>query len=105
MNLGQAVAVCLYELARHTHPAPPPVPPPSTPPPATSGDRERLTEALQRILQQSGYIKPGAAQSIRFQIRELLHRLQFSANDSHWILGMLARIERCLPKDESHREN
>ena len=63
---------------------------------APSGGRERLTQSLERVLHQSGYIKPGAARSIRFQIREMLHRLQLSAKDTHWILGMLSRIHRRL---------
>lgn len=104
MNLGQAVAVCLYELARHTQP---PLPEPATPvsdaAPATEEDRERLTQSLERILHKSGYIKPGAARSIRFQIREMLHRLQLSAKDTHWILGMLSRIHRKLGQSPSSR--
>ncbi len=101
MNLGQAVAVCLYELARS---APPPGSrawsPPSGPPPATSADRERLTRALHTILCRCGYIKPGAGHSILLQIREMLVRLQLSARDSHWIQGMLTHIRRSLPPDE-----
>lgn len=96
MNLGQAVAICLYEFDRLA------VRPLSeaqrdfTPPPATAADRERLTQSLHGILQQTDYIKPGADQSILYQIREMLHRLHLSADDSHWLLGMLARIDRRL---------
>lgn len=103
INLGQAVAICLYELARNTRPQAPPSP--SVPATATSADRERLAQALQRILHHSGYIKPGAAQSILYQLREMLQRLQLSAPDSHWILGMLARIDRRLSNDLSRRKN
>ncbi len=105
VNLGQAVAVCLYELARHTHPAPPTLPAPSTPRPATAADRERLTQTLQQILHLSGYIKPGAEQSILYQIREMLHRFNPSADDSHWLLGMLHRIERQLFASHSRRDS
>ncbi|MGC8549302.1 MAG: RNA methyltransferase [Acidobacteriaceae bacterium] len=105
VNLGQAVAVCLYELARHIHPAPPPVPPPPAPHPATAADRERLTQALQRILQLSEYIKPGADQSILYQVREMLHRLNPSVDDSHWLLGMLHRIERHLSGNHPHSDS
>lgn len=96
MNLGQAVAVSLYQLACHASPSVPKIPTPSLPPPATSADRERLTRSLHHVLSISGYIKPGADQSILYQIREMLLRLHLSANDSHWILGMLARIRRRL---------
>jgi tRNA/rRNA methyltransferase len=105
VNLGQAVAVCLYELARHTHPSSPQLPPSSTPRPATSADRERLTQALQRVLHLSDYIKPGADRSIRYQIREMLHRLGPSADDSHWLLGMLHRIERQLSGGHNHTDS
>ncbi len=105
MNLGQAVAVCLYELARHAGPSLPETQTsPSAPPPATSADRERLTHSLHRILHFSGYIKPGADQSVLYQIREMLHRFHLSANDSHWILGMLARIERRLAPRGARRD-
>lgn len=103
MNLGQAVAVCLYELARHASPGAPESPAPAIPPPANAADRERLTRALHQVLSKSGYIKPGADQSIRYQIREMLHRLQLSANDSHWLLGMLARIHHRLSSGGSRR--
>lgn len=104
MNLGQAVAVCLYELARHTHPELPSAPPQSGPAAATSEDRERLTQAFHQILHLCGYIKPGAGHSVLLQLREMLQRLQPSAQDSHWLLGMLARIERSLSKEVSSRE-
>ncbi|OLB93697.1 MAG: hypothetical protein AUI02_06330, partial [Acidobacteria bacterium 13_2_20CM_2_57_12] len=59
MNLGQAVAVCLYELARE--------PQASVKPekhvPAIAADLERLTALLLDALQASGYLKsPSASQ-------------------------------------------
>lgn len=104
MNLGQAVAVCLYQLACHASPSVPEIPTPSLPPPATSADRERLTRSLHHVLSLSGYIKPGADQSILYQIREMLLRLHLSSNDSHWILGMLHRIRRRLSGSPPRRD-
>jgi tRNA/rRNA methyltransferase len=98
VNLGQAVAVCLYELAHHTHAAPPSIANPSTPQPATAADRERLTQAIQRVLQLSNYIKPGADLSTLQQLREMLQRLNPSADDSHRLLGMFHRIEHRLSR-------
>lgn len=98
MNLGQAVAVCLYELVRNPSSAPLPLSEMLLPghSPATSADRERLTQSLHRILGKCGYIKPGAGHSILVQIRPMLDRLRLSGKDAHWILGMLSRIDRRL---------
>jgi len=53
MNLGQAVAVCLYELARDPHAAPPP----GKRTAATAAELERITSALLDALLASGYVK------------------------------------------------
>src|SRR5277367_4478221 len=52
MNLGQAVAVCLYELARDSTAA---VMDPEKQKPASGADTEQLTEMLVEALQRSGY--------------------------------------------------
>ena len=55
MNLGQAVSVCLYELARNALA-------PRAPlefEPATAGATEHITEGLLEALRISGYVKPG----------------------------------------------
>src|SRR5213080_999449 len=52
MNLGQAVAVCLYELARAQG-----VPKPEKHVAATAADLERLTSLLLDALRSSGYLK------------------------------------------------
>ena len=96
MNLGQAVAVCLYELARDVKSA-------STgekPALATAGDLERLTWLLVEALQGSGYLRPDAsgARKIRSaapaeeKIRRLIWRLQLSAADAELLLGMVRQI-------------
>ena len=59
MNLGQAVAVCLYELVRESKAARPTV----KLHPATAGAMERTTEMLFDALRASGYVKPSAAAS------------------------------------------
>src|SRR5437764_9030763 len=55
MNLGQAVAVCLYELARN----PPSEATPENVEPAAAGKLEQITENLFEALRISGYVKPG----------------------------------------------
>src|SRR6266852_7515917 len=63
LNLGQAVAVCLYELARDPHAAPPAAKRIA----ATAAELERITSALLDALLASGYLKsaPAASQKRR----------------------------------------
>ena len=51
MNLGQSVAVCLYELIRKARAEPRP----TTHPPAKAGDLERITTVLEELLNRSDY--------------------------------------------------
>jgi len=96
MNLGQAVAVCLYELARD----PQAVAKPEKHLAATAADLERLTSLLLDALRSSGYLKssPGSSQKRRSaaptdeKIRRLVHRLHLSATDAELTLGILRQI-------------
>ncbi|HEY6263241.1 MAG TPA: TrmJ/YjtD family RNA methyltransferase [Candidatus Acidoferrum sp.] len=96
MNLGQAVAVCLYELARdpktavslEKHTA------------ATASGLERITSVLLDALRASGYLKSPAANSPKRRsaaptdekIRRLVHRLNLSSTDAELTLGILRQI-------------
>jgi len=84
MNLGQAVAVCLYELARA---AKPPTPEPRKGP--SSEDLERMIELLRDVLERSGYVH---AMSTEAKIRRLVRRLDLSAHDTEIWVGMLRQI-------------
>jgi TrmH family RNA methyltransferase len=96
MNLGQAVAVCLYELARD--PQAPPKPDKHVP--ASAADLERLTQLLLDALRSSGYLKaaPSSSQKHRSaapteeKIRRLVRRLRLSTADAELILGILRQI-------------
>ena len=96
MNLGQAVAVCLYELARN----PRALSKPENHLPATAGDLERLTQLLLDALRHSGYLKgaPGSSMKRRSaapteeKIRRLVRRLHLSAADADLTLGILRQI-------------
>jgi tRNA/rRNA methyltransferase len=96
MNLGQAVAVCLYEIARHPRAAPKSEKQIA----ATAADLERLTSLLLDALRSSGYLKssPGGSQKRRSsapteeKIRRLVRRLHFSATDAELTLGILRQI-------------
>ena len=88
MNLGQAVAVCLYELARESKAARPSV----KLHPATAGAMERITAMLFEALRASGYVKPSAAASTHEKLRRLVRRLNMEAGDAELWLGMLRQI-------------
>jgi TrmH family RNA methyltransferase len=88
MNLGQAVAVCLYELVRDTKAAGPS----EKPQRATAGEAERITAVLLDALNASGYVKPRAAAATEEKLRRLIGRLKLQANDAEVLLGMLRQI-------------
>lgn len=88
MNLGQAVAICLYELARsgRAKPAAQQVPT------ASSDMEERINESLFMCLKHSGYTKPGAeAVSLR-KLRQMVRRLRLQEQDAQTLVGMLRQI-------------
>jgi tRNA/rRNA methyltransferase len=87
MNLGQAVAVCLYELARGISSSPKP-----QPVLATAGELERLNRVLLDALQRSGYTKPRTSAATEDKVRRLTRRLNLSAEDAELLLGMLRKI-------------
>ena len=89
MNLGQAVAVCLYELARNGR-ASQVRPKPAKP--AKTEELERLTLLLFEILDESGYVKPRLASSTTEKLRRLVRRMELNAKDSEVWLGMLRQI-------------
>jgi TrmH family RNA methyltransferase len=96
MNLGQAVAICLYELARD----PQALSRPEKHAAATAADLERLTTLLLEGLRSSGYLKANPSRSPKRRsaappdekIRRLVHRLHLSASDAELTLGILRQI-------------
>lgn len=88
MNLGHAVAVCLYELTRGKA-----IPDPSnTPPPASSEEMERVTAVLLDALDASGYLAIRPSADKENSVRRMVRRLQLSSEDSTLWLGMLRQI-------------
>jgi len=88
MNLGQAVAVCLYELVRDNNPS-------STLEKATRANAEeleRITGLLLEALQASGYVEARAARATDEKVRRLVRRLELQADDAEVWLGMLRQI-------------
>jgi TrmH family RNA methyltransferase len=89
MNLGQAVAVCLYEVIRN--PAAVKIAP-DVKRAAHAAHLERITEFLETILDRSGYVHARVEGSTRMKIRRLVRRMQLNAHDAEVWLGMLRQI-------------
>jgi TrmH family RNA methyltransferase len=89
MNLGQAVAVCLYELIRMPF-RPEKV---AARKPALSADLERITRLLADLLRASGYARGNANKSFQEDLRRMVVRLGLDESDSQLWLGMLRQVE------------
>jgi len=89
MNLGQAVAVCLYEIVRDSKAA---LREPTRIATAAAADIERFTEMLLDVLRESGYIKARTAASTEQKVRRLVRRLNLPARDAEVWLGILRQM-------------
>jgi TrmH family RNA methyltransferase len=102
MNLGQSVAICLYELVRQRRTKPVPL---VGPPVADLGERsaaathtapaveiDRLTTVLLDVLRASGYVKARTSTSTEQKVRRLVRRLGLNAEDAVLLTGMLRQI-------------
>ena len=89
MNLGQAVAVCLYELVGRAY-----LPENSAPEPAaTSSARlDLLAGVVEEAMQAAGYSPRGMQAANRHDLRLMLRRLTLNAHDTRRILGLFRRI-------------
>jgi len=94
MNLGQAVAVCAYELARaglvptrplrltaHSSEA------------ASAQAIEHLFDRAARVLDQVGYLKPKSRRATLLKLRRLLLDLELTNHDARILGGILAQTE------------
>ena len=106
MNLGQAVAVCLYELARSVpqfekefRTVPGRGSPPGASEPATSGSIGRLADVLEETMTASDYSPAGMRAANRLDLRELLRRLAFSESDATRALRFFRRVLQRLNRD------
>ena len=88
MNLGQAVAVCLYELARFSRR----VQIPERDQPATAGDINRVAALLLAALDASGSLKSRSAPRTEEKLRRLMRRHHLTAEDAKFWLGMFSQI-------------
>jgi len=94
MNLGQAVAVCLYEIARSVDPerAPEEIRR------ASAGEVELITSILLDALRVSGYVKPGTEVVMGDKARRLVRRMNLQPGEATVWLGMLRQIAWKLGK-------
>jgi TrmH family RNA methyltransferase len=90
MNLGQAVAVCLYELVRNGRTktkvrlGKPGI--------ATTAALDQITALLMEALHGSPYLKPQRRTATEEKLRRMVRRLNLSAGDGEIWLGMLRQI-------------
>jgi TrmH family RNA methyltransferase len=101
MNLGQAAAVVIYELARGTRKRPgrAGVPPPD----ADMATLDRINGALRKALELSGYIHRRSAGSAEEKLRRMLLRFELSSADAEVLLGMLRKILWKLEQGDARR--
>jgi len=94
MNLGQAVAVCCYELARagilsdaepalllHLSE------------PANLQSLEHIFARAERVLEEVGYLKPKSREATLIKLRRLMMELRLTNSDARILGGVLAQIE------------
>ena len=97
MNLGQAVAVCLYEIARQVLKGEPTRTSQSSSENqrdtlASSAEIERLTRALLEALRVSGYVNDSAIAGAEEKVRRLMLRMALSPEDAALWQGILRQI-------------
>lgn len=88
MNLGQAVAVCLYEFVRDSKVKPERAKARQ----AASAALDRISDSLFDALQISGYVNPKLAATARLKVRRMVRRLDLTDEDAETFLGMLRQI-------------
>jgi TrmH family RNA methyltransferase len=88
MNLGQAVAVCLYEIARSVDGERPA----EEIQRASAGEVEMITSILLDALRVSGYVKPGTEVVMEEKARRLVRRMNLQPGEATVWLGMLRQI-------------
>jgi TrmH family RNA methyltransferase len=94
MNLGQAVAVCCYELARAgAVRARPPVTRLHLSEPAGVQSLEHVFERAARVLDAVGYLKPKSRNATLVKLRRLLLGQKLTNHDAKILGGILAQIE------------
>jgi TrmH family RNA methyltransferase len=88
MNLGQAAAVCLYELIRQSNA--PSLNQAQTA--ASAEDLERVTELLGEVLAGIGYARRRPASAERTEVRRMVRRMHLNQSDARRWIGVLRQL-------------
>jgi len=108
MNLGQAVAVCLYELARSlgkssNRTKANAISKVEKPKAATAGELERITTMLIDALRASGYLGERSIAAKEEKIRRMVRRMELCSADAEVWLGMLRQmLWKMKPPENGH---
>ena len=92
MNLGQAAAVCLWELARRRKTIEEGVQRPA----AKMETVERITASMLQCLFKSGYVAARSEELADEKLRRMLRRFVLDEADAGVFLGMVKKIEQGL---------
>jgi TrmH family RNA methyltransferase len=92
MNLGQAVAVCLYELLRDAKASAKFRRALKEAPPATAGEIERFTAILTEALSSSGFLDRRTVADADERIRRLVRRLNLPTRDADMWTAIMRQI-------------
>jgi tRNA/rRNA methyltransferase len=88
MNLGQAAAVCLYELIRQADNSAQS----ERQPAAQAEDQERVTELLTQMLASIGYARRRPASADPTAVRRMVRRLNLNQSDARRWIGILRQL-------------
>ncbi|MDP9039402.1 MAG: TrmJ/YjtD family RNA methyltransferase [Acidobacteriota bacterium] len=91
MNLGQAVAVCLYELTRMDAPSNTPAAPDDLMLPP-SAEIERLTALLREMLEEIGYTQHHPANTSAPELRRLVRRMGADVRSAPVWMGIFRQV-------------
>jgi tRNA/rRNA methyltransferase len=98
MNLGQAVAVCLYELVRAGFEDAGELPV-SSEHAVTSASRERITQLLLEAMAATGYARRFPANAREHVVRQLAQQLGVTETEASTWMGFLRQVLRSAEKE------
>ncbi|MEO6983099.1 MAG: TrmH family RNA methyltransferase [Edaphobacter sp.] len=104
MNLGQAVAVCLYDLVRELGRQTSKSTDMAGFSTAQAGERERLAVLLAEVLEKTEYTRHHPANSGESQIRRLVLRMGLTASDAPVWMGILRQVLWRIRQPEARDE-
>jgi tRNA/rRNA methyltransferase len=103
MNLGQAVAVCTYELVRSDILSVRPRTPSHRTEPAAQQALEHVLQRAAHVLDVSGYLQPKSRAAMLLKLRRLLLDLNLTSSDARILGGVLSQVEWKLESEASKR--